>query len=184
MNATKVYKAINDSKANTNDLYTLVIGGSVHTKQQSGSGRWTHITERPDTKRLRIALAALNITPIEGNDAPRGGQLGDNISISKNDRRRLAEWRNMELARRIEEAEKAKEKKMQDAQLFRMQVLEVKNYIHEHGLNATTLAKLNSEGKSGKVAGRDRNTAYWVISLRLQVSRQAVRVALNELGMA
>lgn len=66
-----------------NDNYRLalavLIGGKEHTSYYSGSGKWTSIKERcPE-----IYLRAWGIDFEAGNDAPKGGKIGNYITLSK-----------------------------------------------------------------------------------------------------
>lgn len=91
------------------DVEKVLLGGRVHGKHYSGSGRYTSVANGTHYTTIE-GLRLIGVDFQEGNDAPKGGQCGDYVELSPKGKRQVAEWaamRNAEI-KAAEDAHKAK----------------------------------------------------------------------------
>ena len=89
------------------DVEKVLLGGRVHGKHYSGSGRFTSVANGTHYTTIE-GLKAIGVDYVTGNDAPRGGQCGDFVELTAKGRRQVAEWAKMRKAE-IAEAEAKKQ---------------------------------------------------------------------------
>lgn len=76
------------------DVEKVLLGGRVHGKHYSGSGRYTSVANGTHYTTIE-GLRLIGVDFQEGNDAPRGGQCGDYVELSPKGKRQVAEWAAM-----------------------------------------------------------------------------------------
>ena len=73
------------------DVEKVLLGGRVHGKHYSGSGKYTSVANGTHYTTIE-GLRLIGVDFQEGNDAPRGGQCGDYVELSPKGKRQVAEW--------------------------------------------------------------------------------------------
>lgn len=76
------------------DVEKVLLGGRVHGKHYSGSGRYTSVANGTHYTTIE-GLRLIGVDFQEGNDAPRGGQCGDYVELSPKGKRQVSEWAAM-----------------------------------------------------------------------------------------
>lgn len=96
------------------DVEKVLLGNRVHGKKYSGRGRFTSITNGTYFATIE-GLKSIGVDYQAGNDAPRGGAIGDYIELTAKGKRQVAEWAKMRkaeiaeaVAKHIAEVEKKK----------------------------------------------------------------------------
>lgn len=93
------------------NLERVFIEGIWHGKTYSGSGRFCHLSNG-DHLAIIEALNKLGIDYTTGNDAPRGGGIGDYVALTTKGKKQVAEWVKIRKAE-IAEAKKLEVEKRQ-----------------------------------------------------------------------
>lgn len=108
-----------------NDALKVVKGNKVYYFHAIGSGRWTKITE----SNPEHYLTKWGIDYEKGNDAPRGGKLGNYIQLSKKGRKQTALYRKeLKVALEIEQENKKIEQLKREENRLNF-IEEIKNNI-------------------------------------------------------
>lgn len=118
------------------DVEKVLLGGRVHGKHYSGSGRYTSVANGTHYTTIEgLRLVGVDFTT--GNDAPRGGQCGDYVELSPKGKRQVAEWAAMRKA----EIKAADEKRLAalDAKKQR-RVAAIKEHLQTLNDNPATVA--------------------------------------------
>lgn len=95
------------------NLDTLLIEGIWHGKTYSGRGRFTTLTNGDHLSMIE-ALRNLGIDFKVGNDAPRGGGIGDYVALTEKGKRQVKEYADIKRAER--EAQRAAELAQREAE--------------------------------------------------------------------
>jgi len=105
----KLYTKQGKLAARFANLDNLLINGIWHGKTYSGRGRFTTLTNGDHLSMIE-ALRNLGIDFKVGNDAPRGGGIGDYVALTEKGKRQVKEYADIKRAERMAElaAEAAK----------------------------------------------------------------------------
>ena len=65
------------------NLDMILKGKKYYTHEACGKGRYSYQQEKKETALILVILDTLEIKYISGNDAPKGGKLGNYIKLSR-----------------------------------------------------------------------------------------------------
>ncbi len=119
------------------DVEKVLLGNRVHGKNYSGLGRFCSITNGTYFATIE-GLEAIGVDYQTGNDAPRGGAIGDYIELTAKGKRQVAEWAKM---RKAEIAEAEAKKQADLAAMKARRVAAIKERFDTLTAHADTVAK-------------------------------------------